>query len=34
MPLIKEYLMDGMLSRAKDDFVNYFRDKIGEEMFR
>ena len=34
MPLIKEYLMDGMLSRAKDNFVNYFRDKIGEEMFR
>ncbi len=34
MPLIKEYLMDGMLSRAKDDFVNYFRETIGEEMYR
>lgn len=34
MPLIKEYLMDGMLSRAKDDFVNYFRDTLGEELFR
>ncbi|MBQ7257040.1 MAG: AAA family ATPase [Abditibacteriota bacterium] len=34
MPLIKEYLLDGMLSRAKDDFINYFRDKIGEEMFK
>ena len=34
MPLIKEYLLDGMLSRAKDDFVNYFRKKINEEMFR
>jgi len=34
MPLIKEYLMDGMLSRAKDDFVNYFRNTLGEEMFR
>lgn len=34
MPLIKEYLLDGMLSRAKDDFVNYFRKKINEEMFK
>ena len=34
MPLIKEYLLDGMLSRAKDDFVNYFRNRIGEEMFK
>lgn len=34
MPLIKEYLLDGMLSRAKDDFVNYFRKEINEEMFR
>lgn len=34
MPLIKEYLADGMLSRAKDDFVNYFRRTIGEEMYR
>lgn len=34
MPLIKEYLADGMLSRAKDDFVNYFRETIGEEMYR
>ncbi len=34
MPLIKEYLLDGMLSRAKDDFVNYFRKRIGEEMFK
>lgn len=34
MPLIREYLMDGMLSRAKDDFVNYFRDTLGEELFR
>ena len=33
MPLIKEYLLDGMLSRAKDDFVNYFRETIKEEMF-
>ncbi len=34
MPLIKEYLLDGMLSRAKDDFVNYFRDSLGEELYR
>ncbi|NLK71442.1 MAG: AAA domain-containing protein [Clostridiales bacterium] len=34
MPLIKEYLNDGMLSRAKDDFVNYFRETIGEELYR
>lgn len=34
MPLIKEYLLDGMLARAKDDFVNYFRDRIHEEMFK
>ena len=33
MPLIKEYLIDGMLSRAKDDFVNFFRNAIDEEMF-
>ena len=33
MPLIKEYLMDGMLSRAKDEFVSYFRDKIHTELF-
>ena len=34
MPLIKEYLLDGMLSRAKDDFVNYFRKRINAEMFK
>lgn len=34
MPLIKEYLLDGMLARAKDDFVNYFRERIHEEMFQ
>lgn len=33
MPLIKEYLVNGMLPRAKDDFVNYFRNRINEEMF-
>ena len=34
MPLIKEYLLDGLLSRAKDDFVNYFRKRINEEMYQ
>lgn len=33
MPLIKEYLIDGMLSRAKDDFVSYFRKRINVEMY-
>ncbi len=34
LPLIKEYLLDGLLSRAKDDFVNYFRKRINEEMYQ
>lgn len=33
MPLIKEYLLDGLMSRAKDAFVNYFRKKLDLEMF-
>ncbi len=34
MPLIKEYLNEGMLSRAKDDFISFFRNAISEEMYR
>ena len=34
MPLIKEYLDNGMLSRSKDDFTNYFRNRIHEEMYK
>ncbi len=34
MPLIKEYLNEGMLSRAKDDFISFFRNTISEEMYR
>ena len=34
MPLIKEYLENGMLTRAKDVFINYFRSEIGEELYR
>ena len=33
MPLIKEYLLDGLMSRSKDSFVNYFREKLDLEMF-
>lgn len=34
MPLIKEYLLDGLLPRAKDDFINYFREQFGLEMYQ
>ena len=33
MPLIKEYLVSGFITRAKDEFVAFFRDKTGEELF-
>ena len=33
MPLIKEYINEGFLSSAKDEFVNYFYNKIGELMY-
>ena len=31
MPLIKEYLTSGFITRAKDEFVAFFREKTGEE---
>lgn len=34
MPLIKEYLTEGLLSSAKNAFSNYFTTQIDEEMFR
>lgn len=34
MPLIKEYLANGMLIRAKDDFVDYFRKTLDVEMYQ
>lgn len=34
MPLLKEYLLDGMLTRARTDLENYFRRELQEEMFR
>ncbi len=34
MPLIKEYILDGMLLRAKDEFMAFFREAIHEEMFQ
>lgn len=33
MPLIKEYINEGFLQSAKDVFVNYFFNKIGELMY-
>ena len=33
MPLIKEYLLDGLLPQAKNDFMQLFRELIDEEMF-
>lgn len=33
MPLIKEYLNDGMIYRSRDEFVNLFRT-WGEDMYR
>ena len=34
MPLVKEYLINGIMTRAKDDFVGFFRDEINEEIFK
>ena len=33
MPLIKEYINEGFLSSGKDEFVNYFYNKIDELMY-
>lgn len=33
MPLIKEYINEGFLRSAKDEFVNYFYKEIGELMY-
>ena len=34
MPLIKEYLSNGMLLQATDAFTNYFYARIDEVMFK
>lgn len=34
MPLIKEYFSEGLLLKAKDAFLNYFYERIGEVMFK
>ncbi|MEE0864468.1 MAG: AAA family ATPase [Alistipes sp.] len=34
MPLIKEYLNEGMLIKAKDSFVNYFYKHIKKHLFK
>lgn len=33
MPLMKEYFNEGFLSRAKDEFSNYFYDRIGAFIY-
>jgi 5-methylcytosine-specific restriction protein B len=33
MPLIKEYINEGYLLRAKDEFSNYFYNKLGVLMY-
>ena len=32
-PLIKEYLQEGLLSSAREEFNNYFKLRIGESLF-
>lgn len=34
MPLIKEYFNEGIMLSAQDEFVKFFRDEIGEEMYQ
>ena len=33
LPLIKEYLNEGYLSEARDEFSNYFYQRIGVNMY-
>lgn len=33
LPLIREYLAEGVLANAKDEFAKYFYDRIGEVLF-
>jgi len=33
MPLIKEYLAEGLLTNARDEFSKYFYDRLGEVLF-
>jgi len=33
LPLIREYLAEGLLVNAKDEFAKYFYDRIGEVLF-
>lgn len=32
-PLIKEYLQEGLLTSAREEFNNYFKSRIGESLF-
>lgn len=33
LPLIREYLAEGLLSNSKDEFSKYFYDRVGEVLF-
>jgi 5-methylcytosine-specific restriction protein B len=33
LPLIREYLAEGVLSNSKDEFSKYFYDRVGEVLF-
>jgi 5-methylcytosine-specific restriction protein B len=33
LPLIREYLAEGLIVNAKDEFSKYFYDRIGEVLF-
>jgi 5-methylcytosine-specific restriction protein B len=33
LPLIKEYLAEGLLTNAREDFAKYFYDRVSEVLF-
>jgi 5-methylcytosine-specific restriction protein B len=33
LPLIREYLVEGLLTNSKDEFSKYFYDRVGEVLF-
>jgi 5-methylcytosine-specific restriction protein B len=33
LPLIREYLVEGLLTNSKDEFAKYFYDRVGEVLF-
>jgi len=34
LPLIKEYLVEGLLASGKDEFSAFFHQSIQEELYR